>query len=298
MRGKGGALCSGAFRYPLFGNAVYEGALVSGRRHGAGRQVCHSGVYVGEFKDGEMSGSGRRQYCDGGSYQGEWRAGLKHGHGRLEFPNGDSYEGEFSEGEMHGHGVYSLSNGDVYTGGMHRDAMQGEGEYMFGAPLVGRYKGQFVGNKRHGKGSLEFEDKMVTYSYAGDFRDDAQTGHGVLHMSCGDKYSGEFLDGKYHGCGEYVYRDGSVYKGEFYHGLMHGLVTRLHAHVPAHAHAHARARAHTHKHTHARATFCFFFFFSPSLPFVSSTPRESQIRAISSCLSGPRTANSWFACCY
>ena len=44
--------------------------LVSGRRHGAGRQVCHSGVYVGEFKDGEMSGSGRRQYCDGGSYSG------------------------------------------------------------------------------------------------------------------------------------------------------------------------------------------------------------------------------------
>jgi hypothetical protein len=25
-------------------------------------------VYVGEFKDGEMSGSGRRQYCDGGRH--------------------------------------------------------------------------------------------------------------------------------------------------------------------------------------------------------------------------------------
>jgi hypothetical protein len=47
LRGKGGAFCSGAFRYPLFGNAVYEGLLVSGRRHGAGRQVCHSGVYEG-----------------------------------------------------------------------------------------------------------------------------------------------------------------------------------------------------------------------------------------------------------
>ena len=222
LRGKGGALCSGAFRYPLFGDAVYEGSLVSGQRHGAGRQVCHSGVYTGEFRGGEMSGSGRRDYCDGTSYEGAWQAGLKHGYGRLHLPCGDKYEGEFRNGEMDGHGVYRLANGDVYTGGMLRGCMHGEGEYVYAAPYTGRYRGHFAHNNRHGKGSYQFEEGGLTYSYAGDFFEGAQTGRGVLHISNGDKYAGGFLDGQYHGQGEYVFGNGSTYKGEFCLGLIDG----------------------------------------------------------------------------
>ena len=178
---------------------------------------------TGEFKDGEMSGSGRRNYCDGGCYEGEWHAGLKHGQGKLFLHQGDSYEGHFYEGKMHGHGVYCLANGDTYSGGMREGLMHGEGEYCFALPHNGRYKGQFVNNVRHGKGTLEFEENGLTYRYAGDFNEDAQTGRAVLHISNGDKYSGEFQDGRFHGHGEYVFNDGSRYDGEFADGVMHGV---------------------------------------------------------------------------
>lgn len=39
LRGEGTELRTGSFRYPLFGDAMYEGQLVNGRRHGKGTQV-------------------------------------------------------------------------------------------------------------------------------------------------------------------------------------------------------------------------------------------------------------------
>jgi hypothetical protein len=123
---------------------------------------------------------------------------------------------------MHGHGVFRMADGDVYTGEMHQDCMHGEGEYLFAAPSNGRYRGQFAGNRRHGKGALEFEEDGMTFRYAGAFRDDAMMGTGTLISSNGDKYNGEFLEGKFHGRGEYSWCDGSRYQGEFVRGLMHG----------------------------------------------------------------------------
>lgn len=222
LRGKGGPKCSGSFRYPLFGDAVYEGALVAGRRHGVGRQVCHSGIYIGEFKDGEMSGIGQRFYCDGGSYEGEWREGMKNGEGAFVYPNGDSFRGGFVHGIMHGRGVYVLSNGDIYRGDMHTDRMHGEGEYRFAAPHNGWYKGQFRDNARHGKGTFEFEDNGLLYRYAGTFNQDIMTGSGVLRISNGDKYEGEFLEGKFHGRGAYYWNNGSRFEGNFWQGQIHG----------------------------------------------------------------------------
>jgi len=222
LRGKGGAICQGAFVYPLFGNSSYEGSLVNGQRHGQGRQESHSGVYVGEFKEGDMSGSGRRIYCDGGHFEGEWLAGLKHGRGVFVLANGDAYNGEFRAGVMAGQGVYRFASGDVYRGSMSHDAMHGQGEYQYAATTKARYKGTFADNRRHGKGTFEFQEDGLTYSYAGEFVQDQQTGKAFLSISNGDTYAGTFLAGKYHGRGIYSFKDGSRYEGDFCAGMMHG----------------------------------------------------------------------------
>lgn len=85
--------------------ATYEGALVDGYRHGRG-------VYS------------RR---DGLVYDGEWRRGQMHGTGEISLPNGDHYKGPFVDGAPHGDGLYVDAEGVIYRGGFSEGLRDGVG---------------------------------------------------------------------------------------------------------------------------------------------------------------------------
>ena len=55
-------------------------------------------------------------------------------------------------------------------------------------------------------------------SYAGEFSDGMNSGHGVLVFNDGSKYEGQFEDGKYNGYGVYSDKAGMRYEGEFRSG--------------------------------------------------------------------------------
>lgn len=82
----------------------------------------------------------------------------------------------------------------------------------------GKYIGDFLDGKRHGKGKFIFSDGSY---WEGDWKDDAFTGQG-RYIANHTQYEGQFLNGKYHGHGRKVYVDGSIYEGNWYQGVRQG----------------------------------------------------------------------------
>ena len=73
---------------------MYEGYVHYGKRHGYGREICHTGkVYVGQ-----------------------WIFDQKEGLGKQVFVNGSYYEGVFKENKWHGQGKHVQADGTKQTG--------------------------------------------------------------------------------------------------------------------------------------------------------------------------------------
>ncbi|GLC42459.1 hypothetical protein PLESTF_000814700 [Pleodorina starrii] len=116
--------------------------------------------------------------------------GKPNGQGKMEYPPppmdeededekpGDKFEGTMIHGVRQGKGTYTWSNGAIYTG-------------------------EYVDNKKHGKGKMVFPDKGV---YDGDWVEDVMQGSGTFTYPSGDVYQGEFVGGKRHGKGMYHYK--------------------------------------------------------------------------------------------
>ncbi|PNH05067.1 Radial spoke head 1, partial [Tetrabaena socialis] len=124
--------------------------------------------------------------------------------------------------------------GDVYEGGMEHGVRTGKGTYAWSAAGAS-YTGEYVANKKHGKGTMTYPDKGV---YEGDWVEDVMQGTGTYTYASGDVYQGGFQAGKRHGQGMYhfrapccqlvgdwkegaftygrwVFRDGSMFMGKF-----------------------------------------------------------------------------------
>jgi len=63
---------------------------------------------VGEFQNGNMTGTGVYYYANGDRYEGGFRDGKRNGRGVFIFANGDRYQGTFKDGEIVGRGFYKL----------------------------------------------------------------------------------------------------------------------------------------------------------------------------------------------
>ena len=81
------------------------------------------------------------------------------------------------------------------------------------------YKGQWVDNRRHGKGKIDWTDGSW---YEGDWRNDHQHGLGTFHHSSGDEYIGSWSSGYKHGLGAYKFATGDLYIGEYKDNLPTG----------------------------------------------------------------------------
>ena len=112
---------TGTYRLP--NGYVYEGEWVDGQRQGKGLATYADGtIYEGDFVAGLREGQGTISMPaeDGAergfSYTGEWKAGEIHGSGVATYANGDVYEGNFVDGRREGAGVIRYATGDTAEG--------------------------------------------------------------------------------------------------------------------------------------------------------------------------------------
>ena len=178
------------------------------------------GKYEGEWKDGEMHGTGTLKISrifggnmssyglvpfpfswkliDQGKYEGEWKNGKEHGKGirffRAGLMNNDigKYEGEWKAGKYHGQGTFIDRDGG-------------------GKIFIGKWKN---GKYFHGTYYFDNGDK-----HFGFFKDGLAEGHGTRTYSDGRKYTGEFKCTQYHGQGTYYSSSGGKLVGRFKRGI-------------------------------------------------------------------------------
>lgn len=212
-------------------------------KNGYGTCLFPSGSrYVGDFKDGKISGKGILYFSNKDKYIGHWENQYRQGEGRMIFANGDeyfgnfekskfegygemlyasgnSYEGQWLDNKPHGNGTFLFSNGDRYEGEMIKGQFQGEG-IMFYAD-GSKYKGGWYKNKMHGRGYLAFSDGEVVRGewsdgqYLADWSKFAFNGDTSLLTDCNNNYCANEN-------GRFVYKDGTVYYGAFQNGQPSG----------------------------------------------------------------------------
>ena len=81
------------------------------------------------------------------------------------------------------------------------------------------YKGQWLGNEKHGYGVQIWPDGA---RYEGLFQNNLAHGNGTLQYKNGDKYEGMWKKDKAHGFGKYTYKNGATYEGQWKYDLKHG----------------------------------------------------------------------------
>ena len=89
------------------------------------------------------------------------------------------------------------------------------------------YDGQFVGDKRHGDGTLTTLEGVIYYE--GKWQNNKKHGHGRYTYKNGSIYDGEWRNNKKHGSGRYTRTDNSVYVGEWKNNKRNGHGTYTYA---------------------------------------------------------------------
>jgi hypothetical protein len=97
--------------------SIFEGFYKQGKRQGKGfyRDIKDSSIYMGNFSNDEIQGSGVKIEDDGDKLVGEFQEGalVK---GVIEYKNGIKYLGDLSNGVRHGKGKLIFNNDYVFEG--------------------------------------------------------------------------------------------------------------------------------------------------------------------------------------
>ncbi|MEP7169484.1 MAG: hypothetical protein ABI855_08965, partial [Bacteroidota bacterium] len=102
------------------------------------------------------------------------------------------------------------ANGDTYEGQFVKNKKHGKGKYTFKSGSS--YEGDFVKDLFAGEGVFYYDDGSC---YEGTFSNDLFNGKGVCFYANGDYYVGEFRNSGYEGTGAYYYFSGDKYEGGF-----------------------------------------------------------------------------------
>lgn len=141
-----GSTASGTFKDNLFIDGVYtvtneygtyKFTIADGRSTAVDLELADGTKYVGDMKDGELTGKAKITYS-----------------------NGDRYDGKVLDGMKSDKGVYTWSDGASYDGAWKEDRMEGVGTYYYGAKESG-YK--LVGDFKNGRPDGECRYYESTY---------------------------------------------------------------------------------------------------------------------------------------
>ncbi len=201
----------------------YTGAVKGLCRHGLGKMeyAATGDVYIGNFTNDKISGSGKFSYAGGDVYEGEFADNRYDGSGKMTFADGSTYEGSFASGVKSGYGVYKW-------------AKKSDGSYAW-------YEGYFADDVKSGQGTMHYANGDI---YRGFFSNDMRSGKGSYVWIDGERYDGNFVnnlvdtrsldpdgnfmtnaDGSYvHGEeGTYTFASGKSYTGYFEAGKVIGV---------------------------------------------------------------------------
>jgi len=120
--------------------------------------------YVGQFKNGKLTGIGTYSWSNGRRYVGQWQDGKAHGFGTLR-SNGThhesgsnlvEYDGMWKNGLMNGFGFARLNTGETYEGDWYCNNKHGRGINIWanGEKFEGGFRDNFI----HGKGTYTWPD--------------------------------------------------------------------------------------------------------------------------------------------
>ena len=196
-----------------------------------GKKLLHdNSLYIGNWKDGKMSGYGQILYSNDDFYSGSFLDGMKNGRGRLisKSPENHSahieYIGEFKDDLKHGKGKIIYEASHYYKGDWEEDHPHGIGEEYWRDKESGKsfkYSGSFFKGAKEGHGRIDNIDDGAYYE--GNLKENAKFGHGIFDWGDGRIYEGQWRDNEMDGDGEFIYPNGSIYKGEFVKGKKEGM---------------------------------------------------------------------------
>jgi len=158
----------------------YEGGLLNRLRHGFGKSCFRNAAftYEGEWAHGNFQGQGKLQLPDG-VYEGDFRNGEITGSGMRCWNDGTQYTGEFLDGEMHGQGLFLRADGERYEGGFVRNQRSGSGVLV--TPDGTCYEGFFEEHRLNGHGSYE---GISGDRYQGDWCNGNMDGNQITQITC------------------------------------------------------------------------------------------------------------------
>ena len=89
--------------YDLYGNLIYEGEFLKGKRNGKGKEYDarynSKVIFEGEYLNGERNGKGKEYECfDNLVFEGEYLNGKKNGKGKEYCKDKIRFEGEYYNG--------------------------------------------------------------------------------------------------------------------------------------------------------------------------------------------------------
>ena len=119
-------------------------------------------------------------------------------------------------------------DGNKYDGDFVEDKRQGKGTYIRVTDKA-TYSGEWYNNVRHGYGVEEIPSKEGTQRYEGEWKEDKRCGFGKILYANGDRYEGEWLDNLRHGQGKFYYTNGNFYEGGWLSNKKEGVGTYIFA---------------------------------------------------------------------
>ena len=119
-------------------------------------------------------------------------------------------------------------DGNKYDGDFVEDKRQGKGTYIRVTDKA-TYSGEWYNNVRHGYGVEEIPSKDGTQRYEGEWKEDKRCGFGKILYDNGDRYEGEWLDNLRHGQGKFYYTNGNFYEGGWLSNKKEGVGTYIFA---------------------------------------------------------------------
>ncbi|GMH38680.1 hypothetical protein BSKO_06564 [Bryopsis sp. KO-2023] len=200
---------TGVYRWT---NAVYEGEVEKGMRHGTGKLSLPGRriEYNGEWWRGKRHGKGtlRFWFPDGSEmiFEGDWEDDRKRGRGQLKYCSGNVYDGEFVDDRKAGYGVMHWKDrGERYSGNWKNDKPNGLGVHVW------------LDNGNQKEKKENHHGVYIMYNrYEGMFRDGRRHGEGVLYYATGARYEGEWENDSKEGDGIFIFEDGSEFHGTFH----------------------------------------------------------------------------------
>lgn len=212
----------------FIGKGGHDGKFLAGKLCGSGvAQYGSFGSYIGCFKEGRRSGTGKMQYTDPsghlnlgenlGEYFGNFQDNLRHGHGQMTWPGGLTYKGLYNRDRRDQvQGQLIFKSGDIYEGTWINDRLEGQCRLLKANMTV---LVQFINGHMSSNATIQYKDGRV---YTGNVVNLSPHGHGQLKWPNGKIFKGDFCDGVFDGAGRMNFPNGDVYEGLWENGKRTG----------------------------------------------------------------------------